>query len=73
MAITTKVKKTIGISTFKPVILTIEITIYSKDSLKNLQNEFEEANLDTYSLGGGCDNIALPTITEIIKEIEEVL
>lgn len=73
MGIITKVTRKDDIAVFKPVILNVQITIDSKESLKELQSEFKLANLNTYHIQGGEDNDSLRLIGIIVEEIEKAL
>lgn len=73
MGIITKVTRKDGIAVFKPVILNVQITIDSKESLEELQSEFASANIRDYNLVGGDTENPVRLITGIVEEIEKVL
>lgn len=58
---------------FKPIVISLTITIDSKESLKQLREEFKWANLDQYHIMSGDDQEDLSLLSDIVKQIEEAL
>jgi len=73
MAIITEVTKKDDVLTFKPIILNVQITINTKESLKELHGEYKIGDLQNSYLLDNNGNEELPLLTSILQQIEKAL